>query len=514
MIHELARKRQDRTTAKSADTPPMTHATLHPTAPRRRAAALLALSLALGSAAAPAHPLGMASINRYAGVRVRADRLEIDYLLDFAELPAWREIETLDGDHDERVTPAERDRYLAQVVAQVLASATVTVDGAPVALALAGQSLDAPPGQSGLSTLRVALALHAPLPAVRGRVNTTVRIRDGLHARRGGWRELGALPSDTATLRSSSLPPSAVRAGPGLAYPVDPADPTALRAALPRQDEATFVFERHPPTGAAASPDGRPWAPEAESDPSGRRLAALLRSVDRSWAFVLFALALSFGLGAGHALSPGHGKTLVAAWMVGDRGRPRDAVALGFTMAATHTLSVFLLGVFALPLEATLGSDKLLRTLELIAGTLVVGLALAQFPGRWRRWRAGPAATPAPSTSPPPDTAPATAAPAPPTTRSVLAMGVSGGIVPCPGALVVLLTAVALHRVGFGLALLVAFSLGLASVLTAIGLGVAYAHRRVARDLRAPRALLFAPVLSSALVLSLGALLVARALAR
>ena len=78
----------------------------------------------------------------------------------------------------------------------------------------------------------------------------------------------------------------------------------------------------------------------------------------------------------------------------------------------------------------------------------------------------------------------------------------------------VLLTAVALHRVSFGLALLVAFSLGLASVLTVIGLGVAYAHRRVARDLRAPRLLLAAPLVSSALVLSLGALLVARALAR
>lgn len=480
-----------------------------PGAARVRArAALHALSLVLvlGTSAAEAHPLGMASINRYAGVRLHTDQVELDYLLDFAELPAWREIETLDGDHDERVTPVERDRYLAQVVAQVLAATVVTVDGAAVPLRLTGQNLEAPPGQNGLSTLRVALELRGPIPPVRGRLSATVGVRDGLYAGRDGWRELGALPSDTATLRSSTLPSTAARAGPGLAYPVDPADPTTVRAAMLRQDEATFVFERHPPTGAAVRPGEAPRAPATEGDPSGRRLAALLRSVDRSWAFVLFALALAFGLGAGHALSPGHGKTLVAAWMVGDRGRPRDAVVLGFTMAATHTLSVFLLGVFALPLESTIGSDKLLRTLELTAGALVVGLALTQLPGRWRRWRAGPVAAPAEAVP---------AAPiAPPTTRSILAMGVSGGIVPCPGALVVLLTAVALHRVAFGLALLVAFSLGLASVLTAIGLGVAYAHRRVSRDLRAPSLLRLAPLVSSALVLSLGALLVARALAR
>ena len=447
----------------------------------------------------------MASINRYAGLRLNADRLELDYLLDFAELPAWREIETLDGDHDERVTPAERDRYLAQVVAQVLAAAAVTVDGVPVALALAGQSLDAPQGQNGMSTLRVALEFRAPLAVVQGRTNTTIGIHDRLYAGRDGWRELGVLPSDAAVLRSSTLPRTAMGAGPGLAYPVDPADPTAVRGVMLHQDEATFVFERHPPTGALRAANLRPPPPVGTGDASGRRLAALLRSVDRSWGFVLFALALAFGLGAGHALSPGHGKTLVAAWMVGDRGRPRDAVVLGFTMAATHTLSVFLLGVFALPLESTLGSDKILRALELVAGTLVVGLSCTQLPDRWRRLRAGPVA-PLPTAAP--------SLPVTPSLRSIVAMGVSGGLVPCPGALVVLLTALALHRIAFGLALLAAFSLGLASVLTALGLGIAFAHRRVARDVFAPWVWLLAPVVSSVLVLSLGALLVARSLAR
>ncbi|MDB4928586.1 MAG: putative nickel transporter, partial [Myxococcaceae bacterium] len=253
MIHELPRKRQaldgfkstlDRLVALSTST--------HPTGFRRGAAWLAALALALASATALAHPLGMSSINRYAGLRLHADHLEVDYLLDFAELPAWREIESLDGDHDERVTPAERDRYLAQVAAQVLASTAVAVDGAPVALAVAGQSLEAPPGQNGLSTLRVAIELRAPLRPLGGAApNTSVRIHDGLYAARDGWRELGALPSPDATLRSSTLPPSSLRAGPALSYPVDPTG--AARPPMLRQDDATFVFSRHAPTGAAAS---------------------------------------------------------------------------------------------------------------------------------------------------------------------------------------------------------------------------------------------------------------------
>ncbi len=494
--------------AKTSLTPNLTRLPLTPFCPPAptplRLAVIALLTLLCVVTAASAHPLGMSSINRYAGVRLHAEHLELDYLLDYAELPAWREIETLDTDHDERVTPAERDRYLDQVAAQVLASLTLVVDGVAVTPTVAARSLDAPPGQNGLSTLRIALELRAPLPPIAGVRNTNVRIHDDLYARRDGWRELGALPSPTATLRSSTLPASTTGAGPQLAYPVDPRNPTAVRAAMPRQDDATFVFERHPPDDSASAATARPRMPTGEGDPSGRRLAGLLRSVDRTWGFALFALALAFGLGAGHALSPGHGKTLVAAWMVGDRGRPRDAVVLGFTMAATHTLSVFVLGMFALPLEARIGSDKLLRTLELVAGTLVVGLAVTQLPARWRRWRAGPV-----------EVAPGeTTAPAVPTTRSIVAMGVSGGIVPCPGALVVLLTAVALHRVAFGLGLLVAFSLGLASVLTAIGLSIAYAQRRVTTRWRTPRLMLLVPVLSSVVVLSLGALLAARALAR
>ena len=88
--------------------------------------------------------------------------------------------------------------------------------------------------------------------------------------------------------------------------------------------------------------------------------------------------------------------------------------------------------------------------------------------------------------------------------RSLLALGISGGLLPCPSALVVLLSAIALHRVAFGMLLIVAFSLGLAGVLTGIGLLLVYARRlfeRVPTDGRLLRAL---PVASAMFVTAAG----------
>jgi sulfite exporter TauE/SafE len=146
------------------------------------------------------------------------------------------------------------------------------------------------------------------------------------------------------------------------------------------------------------------------------------------------------------------------------------------------------------------GSDKVLRALELMSGAMVVGVALAQLPGRVRALRA-PVRDPGEPLPSPISLRP----------RDILAMGVSGGLVPCPGALVVLLAAVSMRRVGFGLALLVAFSLGLAAVLSGVGLVFVLARRwfhRLPGDGRGLRAL---AVLSSCAVLALGISLVAKA---
>lgn len=465
--------------------------------------AALALAVIARGATSVAHPLGMASVNRYVGVRIHPAELEVDYLVDLAEIPAWTEIERLDADHDGRVLPAERDAWLDRFVPDATRDLRAQVNGRPAALRVTFRRLEAPPGQNGLSTLRVAVELRAPLPPRDEAPALTVRVEDTRFNDRNGWRELAAASSPAARLTSSSLPADRLRAGASLEYPTRALD----RA--PRDDVATFSFARvdaaggDETSGLSATAGRRPGASD------GARLVALLRDPARSPGFALFALALAFALGAGHALAPGHGKALVGAWLLGSRGRARDAVTLGAAITVAHTASVFALGALALVIERRVGSDKVLRALELMSGAMVMGVAASQLPGRLKALRAK-----APErVEEAPGEAPEARREAPAlTTRAIVAMGVSGGMVPCPGALVVLLAAISMRRVGFGLALLVAFSLGLAAVLSGVGLLFVLARRwfdRVPGDGRALRAL---AVLSSCAVLCLGAVIVAKAL--
>ena len=345
-----------------------------------------------------------------------------------------------------------------------------------------------------------------------------MRLRDPYLAERTGWRELAAEASPAARVVSSTVPAGA-RAGRGLAYPTDERAQGAMRARPLRIDDATFVFDRTLTSTATSSAWRYLTRSRADASTDGARLVGLLRDPQRSPWFVLFALGLAFALGAGHALSPGHGKTLVGAWLVGARGRPRHALVLGASVTVAHTASVFLIGLLALVIEQRVGSDKLIRTLELASGALVAGIALSQLPGRVRRMRGG-AQPPAHDhahdhdhdhshdhghSHAPPDEL---------SLRGLIALGASGGIVPCPGALVVLLAAIGMHRVAFGLALLVAFSLGLASVLTGIGLVFVMARRRFERISTDGPLLRALPVLSSCAVCALGVVIVARALAK
>jgi len=217
---------------------------------------------------------------------------------------------------------------------------------------------------------------------------------------------------------------------------------------------------------------------------------------------ILASLGAAFFWGMAHALSPGHGKTIVAAYLVGQRGTPLHAAALGLIVTVTHTIGVFALGLITLALSQLIVPEQLYPWLNLVSGLLVVAIGAAVFRSRYRHQRAhshghhhhhhhehGA-----------------------PGRRSLVAVGISGGLLPCPSALVVLLAAISLHRVAFGMLLIVAFSAGLALSITGIGLVAVFAKRLFRRASFEGRLVRLLPAASALVILAAGLAMTVRAL--
>ena len=274
----------------------------------------------------------------------------------------------------------------------------------------------------------------------------------------------------------------------------------------------------------------------------GEQLKSLLRVTDPSTGFILVALGVSFFAGAAHALTPGHGKALVAAYLVGSGGTVRDAVFLGSVVTITHTAAVFVLGVVTLYATQHFLMETIYAWLSVVSGLLIVGIGAWLLNSRWRAFRNPDAAhdhghshgpfgghthghshsedhhpadghehqhshehdhghTHSHGHSPPSDTG----------RKSLLSLGISGGLIPCPEALAVLLISFTLNRLLFGLIILLAFSLGLAAILIAIGVAMVLAGpalQKFSSDGPLVRAL---PVGSAAIVTLLGAAILYKA---
>lgn len=234
--------------------------------------------------------------------------------------------------------------------------------------------------------------------------------------------------------------------------------------------------------------------------PDTHSLAELLRGRESDPAFLATAIALAFFFGAVHALTPGHGKTLVAAYLVGSRGKLSDAIYLGGVVTATHTVSVFALGLVTLYASTRIAVERLFPWLSLLSGAMVLVI------GAWLLWRRLGGAPPAHEGG---------ARPAASHSHgfgmahshshgSLLSLGVSGGLVPCPEALVVLMLSLSMGRLGFGLLLLTSFTLGLAAVLMAIGGAMVLAGGRFTAAQPESVWTQRLPVVSAAVVTALG----------
>ncbi len=234
---------------------------------------MLALCVLCLAHVAAAHPFGLSSVNRYLGIECTAGGgLRIAWVLDFAELPAAREIARLDRDGDGAVTPAERDAYLDELVPPVLAQWIIERNGERVMPRRLHASIDAPAGQSGMSTLRVLAELGVE-PMAHPAQRVTIHVVDRSYSDRTGFRDLRADDSDDARLVSA--PPDS---------PVTAPDGTTLR----RVDEATFVFELR----AMAPTSQRAPANAITTRPSHARTVWMPVAASVAW---LCALALGLG---------------------------------------------------------------------------------------------------------------------------------------------------------------------------------------------------------------------------
>jgi nickel/cobalt transporter (NicO) family protein len=432
-----------------------------------RTALLALMALALLPTAASAHPLGNFSVNHLSRVSVSSDRIDVRYLLDEAEIPTFQQRDVPDAELLQRTRQDVAERLL------------LTVDGRRVALRPAGPGTIAhPAGQGGLETTRVELLLRAAFDSPR-----PVELRDTTFPGRAGWNAIVVAPGEDTAVRSS------VAAG----------DPTGGLRRYPKgapADVRSARFAVTPGAGTVEAPDGRRTVAASRADDG---LTGAFSDAAASQGVLILLLLSAFAWGAIHALSPGHGKAMVAAYLVGTRGTARHAVALGATVTATHTAGVFALGFVALLLSQYILPEQLFPWLNLASGALVLIVGASVLRSRLRRakvhhhdhhhhhhhhelsW------------------------------RGLIAMGAAAGLIPCPSALVVLLGAIAQGEIALGMVLIVAFSVGLAATLTLLGLAVVYAGRTLGR-LPIPHRLTHAlPTASALLIVGVGVVLTVQA---
>jgi nickel/cobalt exporter len=461
--------------------------------------ALLIAVVAFGvfAAGASAHPLGNFSINHLDQLKVSANRVDVTYILDQAEIPTFQE---------RGLAPSV---VLARKKAEVQRNLLLTVNGrrVPLTVGAMGQ-ITFPPGQGGLKLTRVVVPLYALVSHPRA-----VRLHDGTFPGRIGWKAIVAQPGNGTDVHSSV---SAGDPTDGLrSYPQD-----MLKSPLDERDAQLSV---KPGNGSLTAPKAVGSGDATTHNRSGDGFAGVFADAAAGRGVLVFFMLAAFAWGGIHALSPGHGKTMVAAYLVGTRGTARHAVALGATVTITHTIGVFALGAVTLLLSQWILPEQLYPWLNLASGLMVVGIGAAVLRARVRRspLAAGRAHDDAhhhhdhshhhhhdhhPANGERP-----TAHDHDLSWKGLIAMGASAGLIPCPSALVVLLGAISQQQIALGLLLITMFSLGLAGTLTGLGLTVVYARKLTARLNMSGRLILALPALSALVILGAGCLLTARA---
>jgi ABC-type nickel/cobalt efflux system permease component RcnA len=468
------------------------------------------LGVALGAALVPrlgaAHPMGNFSVSHYSAIRVSKEAIEVKYILDLAEIPTFLEMQEngIAPDSDSSATRA----FLRRKTTQLRDGLLLRIGGQRRPLEAAASEIIFPPGAGGLPTMKIAVRFTANLGADAAGAERVLEYRDDNFPGRAGWKEIVARAEREVNLLESSAP-AADRSRELTDYPSNlldsppqqlearirfamataaPAEKNSLalakpaRAITPSARLSTQAINARPTTSGSEPPR---LSPNRQATPRNS-FTEIMATKELGWEIVLAALAVAVALGAFHALEPGHGKTLVAAYLVGSRGTFKQALLLGLIVTASHTAGVYLLGAATLYASQYIVPERLYPWLALASGLMIAALGLTLLARRISADDHSRNHAHHHHHHHDHDRDHAHLHHHHETTQNVslkqlIALGVSGGIVPCPAALVVLLSAVSLHRIGFGLLLIVAFSVGLAAVLIAVGMLMVYARRFMAR---------------------------------
>jgi ABC-type nickel/cobalt efflux system permease component RcnA len=527
---------------------------------RSIAARALAAAVAIGFVVAVpavvlAHPLGNFTINHYAEVRVEVDRVQLDVVIDQAEIPTFQARFDFDLDGDASLSDEEIDAGRVTACEQLGRSLVLAADEQPLTPRLTQAGLSFPLGAGGLATMREVCTYEAPLASALTAAPVTIAFRDASFQERLGWREIVARGSGV-TLRALD---GDLR-GAGISdrlrqYPADrvaspladtallvaakAGGPTLLPLAVP---DASPIPMAGPSTAPSAAPSPDATAPASAVPASAAPLPAVVpggvtgsevpdifRVPDLTPVVVLLSLVTAAALGAGHALTPGHGKTLMAAYLVGTRGSARHALGLGAAVSLSHTIGILALAAVVVAATDVVAPDVVVRWAPVVAAVSIVVIGGWMLVGEIRRRRAVAVhdrdhrhavrhdhahphdhVHPHDHRHPHPHEAVSTIS-----WRSLFVLGLAGGLIPSTSALLILLGAIAAGRPAFGLVLVVAFGAGMAAVMSGIGLVLVAARDRVDRvqaGVGLARIRNAVPLVASVVVLGFGVVLTGQAL--
>jgi ABC-type nickel/cobalt efflux system permease component RcnA len=400
--------------------------------------------------------------------------------------------------------------------------------------------------------MRSVCGFEAALP-VRLSTEAPARIAfsDGSNTQRIGWREItvvgsgvtvtpvgGEIRAASVSERLTAYPEELIArplADTGVELEVVAGGPTVAPVVVP--DAQPVAAPAAEPTAAVAPAAAIPGGVASGDLPS------IFRTADLTPLVLLLSVLTAAALGAGHALTPGHGKTLMAAYLVGTRGTPVHALGLGLSVSLSHTVGILLLAAIVVGAADVLPPDLVVRAAPVVAAVSIVVIGAWMLLGEWRRRRSAAAAVRAHEAAHDHghdhdhgrghghDQAHGhdplehrhggvrhSHAPAMGSTiswRSLFVLGLAGGLIPSTSALLILLGSIAAGRPGFGFVLVVAFGLGMAAVMAGIGLAMVLARDRLDR-LPASTGLVRAreavPLMAAVLVIGLGLYLTAQAI--